>query len=179
MRSLEEMAKCSQNVSCGQRDVSKCPVRRHIWKSIVKKLKKKSKELCFDSMNIGKSSRLGMHGFCSLHNLIWPCSPNGASWFDTNFVSQMKLTTFPLIHCFVLNLNELLPQYYDRLPLLQSQLCIIFHLLQMFEPWVFWPIILIHLVRRKCLYFWKKTPQISFVRPRHFLFEIFKSLYYI
>ena len=53
-----------------------------------------------DSMNIGKNSQLGMHGFGSLHNLTWPCYQNEASWFDTDFVSSMKLTTFPLIHSF-------------------------------------------------------------------------------
>ena len=55
-----------------------------------------------DSINIGKSSQLGMNGFDSLHNLTWPCYQNEASWFDTDFISQIKLTTFPLIHSFEL-----------------------------------------------------------------------------
>ena len=54
----------------------------------------------YDSMNIGKSSQLGMHGFGSLHNLTSSCYQNEASWLNTYFVSQKKLTTFPLIHCF-------------------------------------------------------------------------------
>ena len=53
-----------------------------------------------DSMNIGKSSQLGKHGFGSLHNLTWTCISMRTSYFDANFVSQMKLTKFPLIHCF-------------------------------------------------------------------------------
>ena len=53
-----------------------------------------------NSMNIGKSRQLGMHGFGSFYNLTWLCYPNGLPWFDTYFISQMKLITFHLIHCF-------------------------------------------------------------------------------
>ena len=53
-----------------------------------------------DSMNIGKSSQLGKHGFGSLHNLTWPCYFMRTPCIDSDFVSQIKLTKFPLINCF-------------------------------------------------------------------------------
>ena len=53
----------------------------------------------YDSMNVGKSSQLGKHGFGSLHKVI--VIEMRASYFDTDFLSEMKLTTLPLIQCFV------------------------------------------------------------------------------
>ena len=44
-------------------------------------------------MNTGKSSQLGKHGFGSLHNV----TIIRTSCFDTDFASQMKLTTLPLM----------------------------------------------------------------------------------
>ena len=44
-------------------------------------------------MNTGKSSQLGKHGFRSLHNV----TIIRTSCFDTDFASQMKLTTLPLM----------------------------------------------------------------------------------
>ena len=41
---FEELAKRSQNMSCGQCDVSKCLAYRHILKSIVKKLEEKNQK---------------------------------------------------------------------------------------------------------------------------------------
>ena len=54
-------------------------------------------------MNIVKGSKLGKHGFGSLYNLTWSVTIMRTSCFDTDFDSQMKLTTFSLIHCFVYN----------------------------------------------------------------------------
>ena len=42
---------------------------------------------------------LGKHGFDLLHNFEHVIKMR-TSYFDTDFVSQMKLTTLPLIHCF-------------------------------------------------------------------------------
>ena len=42
---------------------------------------------------------LGEHGFDLLHNFEHVIKMR-TSYFDTVFVSQMKLTTLPLIHCF-------------------------------------------------------------------------------
>ena len=51
-QSYGELAKCSQNVSGGQYDVSKCLACRHILKSIVKELKeKKQKKKVFGNLN--------------------------------------------------------------------------------------------------------------------------------
>ena len=50
-------------------------------------------------MNTGESSQLGKHGFGSLQFLLENIMKMGACCFDTDFVSQMKLITFPLIHC--------------------------------------------------------------------------------
>ena len=52
-------------------------------------------------MNVGKSSELGKHGF-----LFEGVVTERTSCFDTHFVSQSKLTEFPLIHCFVTRLND-------------------------------------------------------------------------
>ena len=47
-QSFEELAKCSQNMSCGKCEVSTCLPFRHILKSIVKKLEKKNQKFsCF------------------------------------------------------------------------------------------------------------------------------------
>ena len=45
LKSFEELAKCSQNMSCGQCEVSKRLAYRHILKSIVKKLEEKNQKL--------------------------------------------------------------------------------------------------------------------------------------
>ena len=44
-QSFEELVKCSQNMSCGQCEVSKHLAYRHILKSIVKKLEEKNQDL--------------------------------------------------------------------------------------------------------------------------------------
>ena len=46
-RSFEELAKCSQDVPCGQCDVSKHLAYRYILKSIVKKLNEKKQKIHF------------------------------------------------------------------------------------------------------------------------------------
>ena len=56
----------------------------------------------FDSMNVRKSSKLGKHDFGSLHNL----TTMRTSCFNTEFTSQIKLTKFPLILCFVVKLLD-------------------------------------------------------------------------
>ena len=48
-QSFEELAKCSQNMSCGQCAVSKHLAYRHILKSIVKKLEEKNHKFKFVS----------------------------------------------------------------------------------------------------------------------------------
>ena len=54
-----------------------------------------------DSVNVGKNSQLGKHGFGSLHNLNWTCYLNEdillRHWLR---FASLKLTKFPLIHCF-------------------------------------------------------------------------------
>ena len=54
-QSFEELAKCSQNMSCGQCEVSKCPVVRHILKSFVKKLEEKNKKFSFSKLDLSLS----------------------------------------------------------------------------------------------------------------------------
>ena len=44
-QSFEELAKCSQNMSCGQREVLTHLPYRHILKSIVKKLEEKNQKI--------------------------------------------------------------------------------------------------------------------------------------
>ena len=48
----KELANCSQNMSCGQREVSKHLVYRHILKSIVKKLEKKNQKFSFSKLDL-------------------------------------------------------------------------------------------------------------------------------
>ena len=52
---FEELAKCSQNMSCGQCDVSKRLVHRHILKSIVKKLEEKNQKFSFSKLDLSLS----------------------------------------------------------------------------------------------------------------------------
>ena len=54
-QSFEELAKCSQNMSCGQCKVSKCQAYRHILKSIVKKLEEKSEQFSFSKLDLSLS----------------------------------------------------------------------------------------------------------------------------
>ena len=51
--------------------------------------------VCPDSMNAGKSSQLGKHGFGSLQTLNENVIAVRTFSFDTDFASQMKLTNFP------------------------------------------------------------------------------------
>ena len=46
-QSFGELTRCSQNMSCGQSEVSKCLAYRHILKSIVKKLQEKNQNSVF------------------------------------------------------------------------------------------------------------------------------------
>ena len=48
-----------------------------------------------DSLSTGKNSQLEKHGLCE-HIISMR-----TSYFDIDFVSQMQLTKFPWIHCFV------------------------------------------------------------------------------
>ena len=54
-QSFEELAKCSQNMSCGQCEVSKCLAYRHILKSVVKKLEEKKQKLSFSKLDLSLS----------------------------------------------------------------------------------------------------------------------------
>ena len=56
--------------------------------------------ILFNSMNIGKIANLEsmVSGHCT--TLCEHVISMRASYFDINFASQMKLTKFPLIHCF-------------------------------------------------------------------------------
>ena len=58
-QSFEELEKCSQNISCGQCDVSKCLVCRHILKLIVKELKEKKQKKIENLINFMSS-----HAIC-------------------------------------------------------------------------------------------------------------------
>ena len=51
-QSFEELAKCSQNMSCGQCEVSKHLAYRHILKSIVKKLEEKNQKFSFSKLDL-------------------------------------------------------------------------------------------------------------------------------
>ena len=51
-QSFEELAKCSQNMSGGQCDVSKRLVYRHILKSIVRELKEKRQKFHFPKLEL-------------------------------------------------------------------------------------------------------------------------------
>ena len=54
-QSFEELAKCSQNMSCGQCEVSKRLAYRHILKSIVKKLEEKNQKFSFSKLDLSLS----------------------------------------------------------------------------------------------------------------------------
>ena len=54
-QSFEELAKCSQNMSCGQSAVSKHLVYRHILKSNVKKLGQKNQKFSFSKLDLSLS----------------------------------------------------------------------------------------------------------------------------
>ena len=54
-QSFEELAKCSENMSCGQCEVSKCLAYRHILKSVVKKLEEKNQKFSFSKLDLSLS----------------------------------------------------------------------------------------------------------------------------
>ena len=54
-QSLEELAKCSQNMSCGQCEVSKRLAYKHILKSIVKKIEEKNQKFSFSKLDLSLS----------------------------------------------------------------------------------------------------------------------------
>ena len=57
-QSFEELAKHSQNMSCGQCEVSKCLAYRHILKSIVKKLEEKNQKFSFSKLDLSLSAHM-------------------------------------------------------------------------------------------------------------------------
>ena len=74
------------------------------------------KDSIHDSMNIGKSSQLGIHGFGTLHNTPLDHEPPITLPTGSTLTPFRKgqLTTFPLIHCFEMANRDTL----DTLPLL-------------------------------------------------------------
>ena len=54
-QSFEELAKCGQNMLCGQCEVSKHLTYRHILKSIMKKLEKKNQKFTFSKLDLSLS----------------------------------------------------------------------------------------------------------------------------
>ena len=62
--SFEELAKCSQNMSRGQCEVSKYLVYRHILKSIVKKLEEKNQKLSSFGTWINFNQVCSSHAIC-------------------------------------------------------------------------------------------------------------------
>ena len=54
-QSFEELAKCNQNMSCGQCEVSKHLAYRHILKSVVKKLEEKNQKFSFSKLDLSLS----------------------------------------------------------------------------------------------------------------------------
>ena len=60
-----------------------------------------AQNLLTDSMNFGERSKVEKHGFGSLHTLLGHVTIMRIFCFDTDFVSQMELSTLPLTHCFV------------------------------------------------------------------------------
>ena len=61
-QSFEELAKYSENMSCGQCEVSKCLAYRNILKSIVKKLKEKNQKFSFSKLGLN----LSVHRQCAM-----------------------------------------------------------------------------------------------------------------
>ena len=81
-----------------------------------------------DSMNIGKSSQLGMHGFGWLHILTRACYYDGGSCFDNDFAAQIKLAKLLLIHCFERRWDRKLArnyQLYQLMDIFVNKLCIL------------------------------------------------------
>ena len=60
-----------------------------------------SRLTCADSMNVEKSSHFGNRGFAWYAQSYLRVLSVRTSCFNTDFVSQIKLTKLPLIHCFV------------------------------------------------------------------------------
>ena len=64
-QSFGELTRCSQNMSCGQCEVSKCLAYRHILKSIVRKLEEKHQRFSFFGTWINFNQVCSSHAICS------------------------------------------------------------------------------------------------------------------
>ena len=71
--SCEELAKCSQKMSCGQCEVSKHLASRHILKSIVKKLEEKNQKFSFSKLDLS----LLVHMQSVVLLPLWPVKRDG------------------------------------------------------------------------------------------------------
>ena len=88
-QSFGELTRCSQNMLCGQCEVSKCLAYRDILKSIVKKLEEKNQKFIFFGTWINFNQDCSSHAICSathphqathLHKIPWK--------FHTDFVTD-------------------------------------------------------------------------------------------
>ena len=87
-QSFGELASCSQNVSCGQCEVSKHLVHRHILQSIMKKLEEKNQKFSFFGIWINFNQVCSSHAIClAAHPWIkWCKVPEGG--FDRQYEKQ-------------------------------------------------------------------------------------------
>ena len=77
-QSFKELAKCSHNMSCGQCEVSKHLVYRHILKSIVKKLEEKNQKFRYFGTWINFNQVCSSHAICRAAH---PCyQQDGVNW---------------------------------------------------------------------------------------------------
>ena len=63
-QSFGDLTRCSQNLSCGQCEVSKCLAYRHILKSLVKKLEEKNHKFSFFGNWINFNQVCSSHAIC-------------------------------------------------------------------------------------------------------------------
>ena len=74
-QSFVELTRCSQNMSCGQCEVSKHLAYRHILKSIVKKLEEKNQKFSYFGTWINFNQVCSSHAICRVAH-PWLCSPH-------------------------------------------------------------------------------------------------------
>ena len=70
-QSFGELTRCSQNMSCGQCEVSKCLAYNHILKSIVRKLEEKNQKFNFFGTWINFNQVCSSHAICRAVQSWW------------------------------------------------------------------------------------------------------------
>ena len=89
-QSFGELTRCSQNMSCGQCEVSKRLVYRHILKSIVKKLEEKIQKFSFFGTWINFNQVCSSHAICRAAHPWW--LPMACYWWSFFVVILGTLT---------------------------------------------------------------------------------------